>query len=232
LTDYKKRFIIAIVRKAASITSDNNILAVLCPAPLTPARRTDGWVYTTASFSEKDRTNGGETLTTPVTRVPSDVRTLHDTRLLEKLSFGNELALYLQLADAVEASDTKRAATIRESLLEPNCNKLSAQEMLAQTLSDAMSGVEYVIWQEKESGKLRPGILCKTRRQVAYALLANSLGRPGGLGICERCRKLFQKHRAVQPYCSANCRVAAAMKRYRLRKSKHSHLQKRRRTKR
>ena len=98
---------------------------------------------------------------------------------------------------------------------------LTPHEAFALHLTDALRGVQHVVWLEKESGELRQAVLCLTLKQVSYALVAGSLGNVSGLGVCKRCGKLFQKCRAWQSYCSTNCRVANAQKRYRKRKKKH-----------
>lgn len=214
----------AIIKNDASITSDNWHIPVLVRSHFTQGKREDGYVYETGQ-EEHDGITGAEYISRlPVAKFPFGIEAFRNTHELRKLPFGGVLELHLQLVDALEQGDMKRVAGLREDLIEPDAEleyeSLSAHDLLARDLNDALSGVRYVIWREKESRMLRSGILCKTLKQAAYAMLANSLGRPGGLGICKRCGALFQKRRTSQPYCSANCRVAEAMKRYRARKKR------------
>jgi len=227
------------MRNDASMTSDNAILPlpILVPTQSTPTRQTDGWFYETASYSEKDGTNDG-ILSMPVHRLPYDVDVLKDIPLLEKLKHRDwrtgSLPDELQLADALQRGDLPEAAKIVEDNPEeivqvesPEPRGISPQERLALYLTDALAQTQYVVWVEKSSGKLRPGLFCKDLNQVTRALVAGSLNTAGGLGACKRCGKLFLKRRALQSYCSTNCRVADAQKRYRKRKKKHQRANKR-----
>ncbi|MGB6358649.1 MAG: hypothetical protein WBF30_07705, partial [Candidatus Acidiferrales bacterium] len=219
-------------KKDTPITSDNEILSILVPSHLTPAKKTDGWVLETCSEYHREANTSEEWIgRMPVTRIPFKLDVLRNTFLLDKLPFGPSLTNDLLLADALERNDMKSAKEIageeeetfelgqstRDTFpvagmptVEGGLRALTPHEAFALHLTDALRGVQHVVWLEKESGELRQAVLCLTLKQVSYALVADSLGNVGGLGVCKRCGKLFRKRRASQPYCSANCRVANA----------------------
>ncbi len=229
----------AIAKNNASITSNNSLLPILVPSHLTLTKKTDGWVLETRSEYHREANTSEEWIDRmPVTRIPFDVKILRDTLLLDKLPFGHSLTNDLLLADALERDDVREAKELSETYGEEQTfdednppsqgpRDLTPTESLALHVNDGLSRTRYVIWLDKSSNRLRHGILCTTKKQLANALVAGSLGNLGGLGVCKRCGKLFRKRRASQPYCSANCRVAEAMKRYRERKKKHQRANKR-----
>ena len=81
-----------------------------------------------------------------------------------------------------------------------------------------LSEARFVIWEDKPTGKFVPGLYCPNVLTALYAWVLYGLGVPGGLAICQnpKCRQPFTRSRGeTQSYCSHNCQVAAAMKRYR-----------------
>jgi endogenous inhibitor of DNA gyrase (YacG/DUF329 family) len=91
---------------------------------------------------------------------------------------------------------------------------------LAGHINNGLSEVRFVVWQDDKTKKLRPGIYCFLTRQLAYAALITQLGRPGSISFCKRCGIQFERKRQRHPYCTARCRVADAMKRYRAKRKR------------
>lgn len=177
-----------------------------------PASARDGVAY--------ERT---KTLAIPVSRpvmvAVADADELKDVDLLKRIDPLEDLLADFELAEAIESKDRPRAKAITLEKLGRAASE-RPEQVFAQRMSAGLEGTRFVIWRDDSSGRLRPGILCETATQAAYALLVEHLGRPGGWSVCRRCGKVFRKRRARQPYCSGQCRVNDGMRRYRQRKAK------------
>jgi hypothetical protein len=86
---------------------------------------------------------------------------------------------------------------------------------ISEALTRGLRDAKLVIWWARMERKLAPGLFCPDIMTALYTLLLSSIGCPGGIAVCQRCRTPFIRSKGIQLYCGHRCQVAAGMKRYR-----------------
>lgn len=92
----------------------------------------------------------------------------------------------------------------------------TAVRAFCEAFTEGLSKTRFVVWWSDVSKKFVPGLFCPDILTALYALAMWSSGTAGGWAICQRCGENYARRHPKQRYCSDGCRVAAAMKRYRL----------------
>ncbi len=95
---------------------------------------------------------------------------------------------------------------------------MTVQFAIAEGFTTGLDKARFVIWQDKLTQKLVPGLLCPDILVALYACILWNYGAPGGLAVCQNpsCHRPFIRTRGeTQSYCSHSCQTATAMRRYR-----------------
>jgi hypothetical protein len=150
----------------------------------------------------------------------SGARTLRSASGDVQLRTSVEIALADETAEHREAarrvhpvSESDRKTAIWRAKISGICR--TAPYALAEAFTRGLSKTRFVVWWSHVGKKLVPGLYCPDIVTALYALAMWSSGTAGGWAICQRCNKDYPRSRAKQRYCSHECQVAAAMKRYR-----------------
>jgi hypothetical protein len=77
-------------------------------------------------------------------------------------------------------------------------------ELARQMDRRARSG-RLVLWWSQREEMLQAGIYFSRIQDAIYALFTLQTARPQGVGICERCGKVFKRSRVAQKVCSTKC---------------------------
>jgi hypothetical protein len=148
------------------------------------------------------------------------IYTQHDAQRRPRLKFeaAADLDIYVKLQSAIRA---------RERSPIPSCppdkwndKAVQAKEVwrqlvpttgghplaaLVQQLGSRVKSGSLVLWWSRREEKLRAGLYFSQMQDAIYALLALQTGEPEGVGICERCGKVFKRSRLAQKFCSLKC---------------------------
>ena len=72
-----------------------------------------------------------------------------------------------------------------------------------------------VLWWSLREMKFKTGLYFSDIKDAIYALFALQIVQPEGVGICERCEKVFKRTRVAQRFCSVKCGNCVRKKRQR-----------------
>ena len=166
----------------------------------------------------------------PVSALDQFVKTRRTELGAVPKDFAHQLFSMLGIAGATLENDPRKAAKLAQrAALQATLAKgekgtvaaswdklstfLSPWDKVAATLNTGLFGAVPVLWQK--GTQLAPALLCQTPAQALFAHALFRVSGKHGLGVCSRCGNPFFASREQHVFCSYQCRVAAAMKRYR-----------------
>lgn len=181
--------------------------------------------------------NGVSVLRIPETALRSFVnpkdRKLFESRYGSVSDRERQRLLYLLgLAEALSRRDAKAMReVVHRYVSDPEYNDIVWDEVrrgpLYEVCSNLNRGIQrtrFVVWWAERERRLAPGLLAQDAVGALTALVLSNIGRPGGIGICQRpqCRNPFIRESggSKQRYCDRNCQAAAGMARFREREQR------------
>jgi hypothetical protein len=139
-----------------------------------------------------------------------------------------QLLYLLALAEALSRRDARAMReVVRRYVSDPEYNDIAWGEVrksplyeLQRVMNRGIRRTRFVVWWSERDRRFAPGLLAQDAAGALAALVFASIGQPGGLGVCQRCREPFIRVRrgSKQRYCSYRCQAAAGMARFRARR--------------
>lgn len=193
---------------------------------LVPAERGsgDGYWWQFKTWGKPDANNRLQRI--PVTAIP--LEKLNKSRIGSagmSPAWERHYARFIELVQALQGGQDEIKKFAAKNLL-PEYREVITQDPYAWLSAHFDSGVsgpgqffvKIVFWKKLGSQKLRPGLFCISENSIPFIMAAYNVASLKGRHICKRCGTDFPSRGETHEYCTTNCRVAAAMKRYRAKK--------------